>query len=185
MDSLSFTNSDSLSFTNTDNISNIQSNIGGPPIYSNSINSLLTTTNEYLTNEQKRMAYMNYVNNNGYAIFDYTKITNNNLNAAKTIVNNTSFFVFFSMFIIIFLLLVTMMIYGYLDIMMGMFLILIFSIVIYIASVIYRQNTLSAIENSIKVLNVDIAKNKAEYENSVIQLPNNIVSVSQTINSSY
>lgn len=176
---------DSLSFTNSDNISSIQSNIGGPPIYGNSMNSLLTTTNEYLTNEQKRTAYMNYVNNNGYALFDYTKITTVNLDAAKTIVNNTSLYIFFTIFIIVFLLLITLMIYGYLDVMMGLFLILVFSIVIYIASIIYRQNTLSVIENAIKVLNNDIAKNKAEYENSVIQLPNNIVSVSQTINSSY
>jgi len=174
---------DSLSFSNFDSISNIQSNIGGPPIYDNMINSLLTTTNQNLTNEQKRNAYINYLNNNGYTIFDFSKITNNNLNSSIIIVNNTSFFVFFSLFIILFIFLITMMIYGYIDIIMGIYLILIFSIVIYIASVIYRQNTLSSIRNSVDILNVDIAKNKLEYENSIIQLPNNIVTVSQSLNS--
>jgi hypothetical protein len=176
---------ESLSFSDTSSISNIQSNIGGPPLPYNLSDSLLTTTNDNLTNQQKHQAYLNYVNNNGYALFDYTKITDNNMKAATIIVNNTSFFVFFSLFIIFFILIISLIVYGYLDFMLGIYLILIFSILIFIISVIYRQNTLSYIQSSINVLNSDIVQNKAEYEQSIIQLPNNVVTVSQSINSSF
>jgi hypothetical protein len=177
-----------LSFNNTDLISDMQStNIGGPPFPFTQCqdlrNLLLTTTNPNLTNEQKREAYLNYVHNNGYIIFDYKKITDNNLQASKIIINNTSFFIFFSLFIIFFILILLLMIYQYLDLMHGLYIILLFSLVIYIASVIYRKNTISSIEASTIVLNSEIDQNKTQYENSIIQLPNHVVNVSQTLNS--
>ncbi len=125
---------------------------------------------------------MNYINNHGYQLFDFTKITNSNLEASKIIINNTSFFIFFSLFIIFFIFIVILMIYDYLVLMTGLYLILLFSIIIYIASIIYRHNTISAIDASIKSLNSEIITNKIAYENSIIQLPNNIATVSQTLN---
>lgn len=177
-----------LTFSDTDSIS-MQSNIGGPPrpFYKERdtlSDTLLTTTNDNLTNEQKREAYINYINNNGYTLFDYTKITNNTLKSSITIVNNTSFFVFFSLFIIFFILILFLIVYDYIELIVGLYLILIFSIVIYISSVIYRKDTITAIQNSVNSINADILKNKIEYENSIIQLPNHVVSVSQTLNSS-
>ncbi len=102
---------------------------------------------------------------------------------SKIIINNTSFFIFFSLFIIFFILILLLMIYQYLDLMPGLYIILLFSIVIYIASVIYRKNTISSIEASTIVLNSEIDQNKTQYENSIIQLPNHVVNVSQTLNS--
>jgi len=177
-----------LTFSNSDSVSLSESNIGGPPMpyyreCHDITDTLLTTTNDNLTNEQKRLAYVNYVNNNGYVIFDYTKITNNNLKSSTVIVNNTSFFIFFSLFLIFFILILLLIVFGYLDFMVGLFLIVIFSIIIYMASVLYRKDTLNAIKNATASLNTEIVNNRIAYENSIIQLPNHVVSVSQTLNS--
>ena len=179
-----FNSYESLSFENINSTTLNEENIGGPPIpMYEGCTSIITNTNDNLTNEQKHAAYMAYVNNHGYVPFDYTELTTNTANTANTIVNNTAFFVFFSMFLLFIIMILILIVYGHLDIIVGLHLIILFSLIIYVMSMLYRHNTLSIIKTSSEGLNNSIAQNKINFENSIIQLPNNIMTISNLLKS--
>ena len=182
----SLNGANSLSFENINNTTLNEQNIGGPPIpmYEGcTTSSMITNTNDQLTNEQKHMAYLNYVNNNGYVPFDYTQLTNSNANTNTNMVNNTAFFLFFAMFILFLILILVLMAYGHLDVIIGLHLIILFTLIIYVMSILYRNATLTNINTSQTGLNSAIAQDRVKFENSIIQLPNNIMNVANTLNS--
>ena len=167
-----------LSFNDVDCVSRNQSSlIGGPRV-----NPLTTYLNHQLTAAQKRAAYESYLSNSGYQLFDLTKITGVSATNNRDIVNATSFAVFFSVWLIILIALVILMAYGLVSVYVGLYLLLLFSIILYVASVIYRARVLNTISATTNSVDQDILQNKSSFDDSVIQLPNNIVSMSQTLN---
>ncbi|HSW76404.1 MAG TPA: hypothetical protein VLG50_05140 [Candidatus Saccharimonadales bacterium] len=171
---------DELNFNNSSSITINESNIGGPPVG----HIPFITINNNLTSQQKHAVFQSYLENQGYNLFDFTKITDTSANNEKTIVNNTSFYVFFSIFLILLILLIALVVNGYMNTLVGLYLLLILSIIIYVASVLYRQHTLTSITSSTQVVNEDIKQNKILFDHSVLQLPNNIVQLSQNLLSS-
>lgn len=181
---------DSLTFDNINSTSLNQENIGGPPIpmyqgCTPSITQTFTTqVNTNLTNEQKHAAYLAYINNNGYVPFDLTEVTTATSNTVANTVNNTAFFVFFTLFLLFIIIILILIVYEHLDVIIGLHVILLFSIIIYVMSVIYRQTTLNNITASQNSLNSAILENQVAFENSIIQLPNNIMTISNMLNNS-
>lgn len=155
-------------------------NMGGPPI-PNYI-SLGTMLNQELSASQKRAAYQTYINNHGYPLFDFTKITDTTAGNLIAVVSNTSFYVFFTIFMILLILFIMMIVMNIVPAMLGMYFITILSLFIYVMSVLYRQRTLSKITSATVVVNDDIVKNKMAFDNSVIQLPNNIIKLADKLN---
>ncbi len=177
---------DSLTFENIDSATLNEQNIGGPPMpmYKECQPSITTQTNENLTNEQKHAAFINYVNNDGFVPFDLTQITASNADTSNNIVNNTAFFVFFTMFLLFLIIILVLIVYEHLDVIIGLHLILLISIIIYVMSIIYRSATLSNIKSAKDSLNSIINQNNIAFENSIIQLPNNLMMISNTLNTS-
>lgn len=164
--------------------------VGGPPspMYKNcNMNNKNTTddiNNLELLNvnmDVKKMAYDVYVKNTGYTLYDLTKITELNNKNAVIIINNTSFFVFISIFIVLALLLIILMTTNILNIVVGLHLLLLLSIIIYTLSVTYRLSTLSSITSSTSNINSDIKRNKALYEQSIALLPNSIKNIDKVV----
>jgi hypothetical protein len=139
-------------------------NIGGPPI---PFYPQCQVQPIALTFEAKKIAYENFVNSTGYDLFDATKITTNTLNTSNTIVNNTSFYVFFTLFLLLLILLFFMMVTNMIDIVVGLHLLVLFSLIIYTMSVVYRRSTLVNINAATANLAQEIIANKMLYEQSV------------------
>jgi hypothetical protein len=162
-------------------------NIGGPPmpIYqgcSSSMPSTRSSTNfSMLSTSQKQQAFETAVQTTGYNLFDLTKITNASLDNTKQIVNNTSFYVFLSLFLILIILLLTMIYYNVIDTVVGIYLIVLFSIIIYIMSVLYRFHTLSQSISSTNVINQDIVANQVQYENSLAMQSQMVLNMMNTL----
>lgn len=175
---------DSLTFENIDSTTLNEQNIGGPPMpmYKDCQTSITTHLNENLTDEQKHTAFINYVNNDGFVPFDLTQLTSANHNVSNNIVNNTAFFVFFTMFLLFLIMILVLIVYKHLDIIIGLHLIILFSIIIYVMSVLYRSTTLSNIKSARNSLDAVINQNKIDFEKSIIQLPNNLMIISNTLN---
>lgn len=162
-----------LSFnTNTYNFND--DNIGGP-----NINSIIDTDN--LSVSQKHAAYTAYTSNNGYILFDFTLISNTMRENEINIINNTSFFVFFLLFLLLLLFIIIAIIANKINPMLGLYLLLIFSTLIYMFSVLYRSHTLSQIHFSTNNLNTSIAENKREFDNSIINLPNHVQHITSSL----
>ena len=169
---------ESLSFENINSTSLNAQNIGGPPmpVYRD-CQPTINVNN--LTDAQKHAAYMAYLNNSGYTPLDYTLLTSATADTSTILVNNTSFFIFFSMFLIITILVLLLMIYNHLDIVVGLHMIVLFAIIIYIASILYRNHTLSAIKMGKDSVDHSIERNRIAFENSIIQLPRHLSNLSQ------
>ena len=160
-------------------------NIGGPPmpVYQGCSSMSMSMTNlSPLTKSQKQQAFETSVQTTGYNLFDLTKITNASLDTTKLIVNNTSFYVFFSLFLIFTILILVLMFYNAIDNVVGIYLIVLFSIIIYVMSVFYRFHTISQAISSTNVVNQDIVVNQAQYENSIAMQPQMMLDVISTIN---
>lgn len=126
---------------------------------------------------KKKNVYLNYLQNLGYTLFDYTELTQNTMDASSIIVNNTSFFVFFTIILVFTIIIIIMMLNKQLDYIFGIYIILIFSTIIYISSIFYRNNTLYDIKSKLMITDNNILQNKINYENSIIELPNNIANI--------
>lgn len=147
--------------------------VGGPP--------LTTRLNSTFTSSQKHTAYNSYTSNGGYILFDLTKITKVIQNNEVSIVNNTAFFVFFCLFLIILILSLILIASGQVSAMSTLYVLLILSVVIYLFCVLYRSHTISNINSSITNINSDIVKNKNQFDNSIVQLPNHIQNISDAL----
>ena len=176
-----------LSFENSSSGTWNESNIGGPPIYDPSFSSiathLSTAPNHHLSSHQKRCAYQSYVDNSGYMLFDLTQITNAAASSQSVIVNATAFYTFFTLFLILLIVLIALMCYNYISVMFGLYILTILSFILYVASVLYRQQTLTSINSATDLVNANIAANKVQFDHSVIQLPNSVVNMSSMLNS--
>src|SRR6185437_8784633 len=134
-----------LSFNDVDCVSRSQSSLIGGPVIGTGLSTYL---NHQLTAAQKRAAFDTYVSNSGYQLFDLTKITTVSANNDRDIVNGTSFATFFSIWLIILIAMIILMATDMIGTYVGLYLLLIFSIILYIASVIYRMRLLSTISSS-------------------------------------
>ena len=144
-----------------------EDNIGGPPI--NGKCNVIPLTN--LTPTHKKLAYDAFINGTGYQLFDYSKITNATLENEIIIVKNTSFFIFFTIFLVLFIFIFIAMSNSTLDYMVGVYLIFLFGLIIYIASLLYRNSTIFRIESTLANINQQIAENRVAYEQSFAALP--------------
>ncbi len=151
---------------------------GGPPLYT-------PRSNESLSSTQKEVAYTSYTSNDGYVLFDLTLLSNTAKNNELSIVNNTAFFVFFCLFLIILIPILIFIVTGYLSAMLGFYLLLILSVIIYLFSVLYRSHLISQINSSTAQINNQIKKNKREFDNSIIQLPNHIHNITESLSSNF
>jgi len=168
-----------LSFNDVDSVSRNQSSlIGGPALHG----GLTTFMNHQLSAAQKRAAFESYQSNNGYVLFDLTKITNSAADNHRELVNATSFAIYFPLWLILFITIIILMAYDFLSVYVGLYLLLIFSMILYVASVIYRVRVLNTVTATTNTINNDIQRNKSDFDESVIQLPNNIVNMSHTLN---
>ena len=77
---------------------------------------------------------------------------------------------------------VTLMINNNIDFIIGIYIILIFGLIIYIASILYRNNTIYNIEGNIKNVNSKIEDNIIAYEQSFASLPIVIDEIRDIIN---
>lgn len=164
-----------LSFDYTSGSSFNESNIGGPSFFSSH------PTNDLLTSSQKNNAFNLYTSNDGYILLDFKQITNTSRDNEISIVNNTAFFVFFCLFLILLLFIIIFMIAGKISVMLGLYLILIFATIIYLFCVLYRSHTIGNINISTDRVNNIINENKKNFDKSILQLPNHITSLTQSL----
>jgi len=165
-----------------------QSNIGGPPIplyqecHEQSTNLMTTqlTTNS-MSRQLKKLAFEQAVKTTGYTLFDQTNLTETTFNNTRQIVINTSFYVFFSLFLILTILLLVLMYYQQLDLVIGLHLIILFALILYTSSVLYRYETISHLTSSTNVLDQTIEQNKMAYENSIAMQPQMMLDVIDVI----
>ena len=156
-------------------------NIGGPPmpVYKDCQNLTVTTD---ISNQLKKLAFEEAVKTTGYTLFDQTNATETTLNNTKKIVNNTSFYIFFSLFLIFTILLLVLMYYQLIDFVIGLHLIILFSLILYTSSVLYRYETISVLMSATNVLNQTIEQNRIQYENSIAMQPKMMMDVINIIN---
>jgi hypothetical protein len=74
-----------------------------------------------------------------------------------------------------------MIYYNVIDTVVGIYLIVLFSIIIYIMSVLYRFHTLSQSISSTNVINQDIVANQVQYENSLAMQPQMVMNVMNSL----
>jgi hypothetical protein len=162
-------------------------NMGGPPIpnFCSLQNNCLvisdSLTVEDIPMDVKQQAFEKHIQTTGYNLFDQTKLTEQQLNNTKRLIINTSFYVFFSLFLIFTILLLVLMYYRIIDVVIGLYLIILFSLIIYIASVLYRHQTISHAISSTNVINQDILQNQMDFENSIAFQPQAIKQVSNIV----
>lgn len=174
---------DSFSFDDMTN-----QNIGGPPmpLYKNCHETTTidqsSLTTSYISNQLKKLAFEQAVKTTGYNLFDQTNITETTFNNTKQIVINTSFYVFFSLFLILTILLLVLMYYQIIDTIIGLHLIILFSLILYTSSVLYRYDTISRIMSTTNVINQQIEQNKIQYENSLAMQPQMMLDIINVIN---
>jgi hypothetical protein len=149
---------------------------GGPPLYT-------AKTNNDLSFTDKHNAYTSYTSNDGYVLLDFTLLSNTAKENDLSIVNNTAFFVFFCLFLIVLVLILMLVVTGYLNAMVGAYLLLILSVIIYLCCMLYRSHLISQIVYSTNKVNSAIKNNKVNFDNSVIQLPNHIHNITASLSS--